>query len=126
MCISALGLKDISNPYSSDVVITGTDGKKKFFDPKFVLSMIDSACQDLSDPWKIEQLYSRIEAKIYGGITENEICRITLDAAAFYALYDREFEVVSKKLNRKIKPLMKSYKKVKVKNKKAGFSSLLS
>ena len=88
--------------------------------------MIDSSCQDLSDPWKIEQLYSRIEAAIYGGITENEIRKLTLDAASFYALYDKEFEVVSKKLHKEINPLIKASKKIKLTPKKKGFASVIS
>ena len=125
MCISALGLKGISNPFSHDIEVVGENGVKKQYDPKFVLGMIDSSYQDLSDPWKIEQLYSRIEASIFGGISENEIIKKTLDAASFYAEYDREFEVVSSKLNKKLKPLVKSSKnKRKVKMK--GFSYLLT
>ena len=111
MCISALGLKGISNPFSHDIQIIGDNGKKKFFDPKFVLKLIDSACEDLSDPWKIEQLYSRVEASIYGGISESEIKKIVLECASFYAKYDREFETVNLKLKSKIGPIEKVHHK---------------
>ena len=125
MCISALGLKNISNPFSHDIPVTSEDGSTKIYDSRFVLQMIDKACEDLSEPWKIEQLYSRIEASIYGGITENEIRKLTLDTASFYALYDKEFVIVSKKLSKKIKPLIKTSSGKYIKPKPIGFASVL-
>ncbi len=126
MCISALGLKGISNPFSSNIPVFSEDGTLKSYDSKFVLSMIDKACEDLSDPWKIEQLYSRIEASIYGGITENQIIKLTLDAAAFYALYDKEFVIVSDKLEKKLKSRVKREKNTLELYKMNGFSSVVS
>ena len=123
MCISALGLKGISNPFSHDIQVLGEDGVKKTFNPKFVLNMIENSCQDLTEPWKIEQLYSRIEATIYGGITENEIIKITLDTASFYAKYDPEFKVVSKKLSRQLSPQIRPFES-KAEKKMKGFAQL--
>ncbi|HVT01228.1 MAG TPA: hypothetical protein VHE53_03270 [Patescibacteria group bacterium] len=126
MCISALGLKGISNPISNGIPVFSEDGKLKNYDSKFVLQMIDKACEDLSEPWKIEQLYSRIEASIYGGITENQIIKLTLDTADFYALYDKEFIVVSNKLKKKLEPLIKEEEKSPTLYKMNGFSLVLS
>ncbi|HVZ67551.1 MAG TPA: hypothetical protein VG917_04805 [Patescibacteria group bacterium] len=126
MCISALGLKGISNPFSNNIPVFSEDGTLKNYDSKFVLRMIDKACEDLSEPWKIEQLYSRIEASIYGGITENQIIKLTLDTADFYALYDEEFIVVSAKLKKKLKPLIKEEKEQLTLYKMNGFSSVTS
>lgn len=125
MCISALGLKGISNPFSHNIPVFSEDGTLKNYDSKFVLQMIDKACEDLSEPWKIEQLYSRIEASIYGGITENEIIKLVLDTSDFYALYDKEFVIVSKKLKSKLSSKVKIREKKLRLYKMNGFSSVL-
>ena len=97
MCVSALGMKTLVNPRALEIMIRDQKGMKKPFDPKALLKIINTACEDL-DSDKTELLYSKVEYSIFGGMSEEELKKLTINSAKYYEEFYPEFGGVAKKL----------------------------
>ncbi len=124
MCISAIGLKTLVDPRSSEIEIIDKNGKKKPFDPDRILELISTVCRDINDDSKAKALYSRVEYSIFGGMSDNQLKCAIINAARFYSEFDHDFVKVAEKLVVKLKPDNNSSEQLKA-NLRIGFSNLI-